>query len=146
MDWKREAVDKLKCYEAKRQALKSIPEEMHRLELQITGIRSAASDGTPVSGGGSGREDALINSISRRVELDLALGDAKRWVETVDNALAVLNDDERKVLDRFYIHRSRGAVERLREELGLQDVSSVYRRKDRALRHFTYALYGVAET
>ena len=55
MNWKREAVDKLKNYEVHRQALDSIPQEIKRLESAWTGIRSAVTDSTPVSGGGSTR-------------------------------------------------------------------------------------------
>ena len=62
MNWKYEAIEKLKEYSAKRQSLKSIPEEMARLESAMQSIRSATSDGTPVSGGGSGREDAVAGT------------------------------------------------------------------------------------
>ena len=62
-----------------------------------------------------------------------------------DVALAVLTDEDRLVLDRFYIHPMRGNVDRLRGELGLEDERSVYKRKDKALRRFTVALYGICE-
>lgn len=45
----------------------------------------------------------------------------------------------------MYIHRHRGAVGRLREELGLEDERSVYKRAERALKKLTYALYGREE-
>lgn len=41
MNWKREAADKLRNYEAHREALDSIPKEIKRLELAYAGIRSA---------------------------------------------------------------------------------------------------------
>ena len=50
MNWKREAIDKLKNYEAHREALENIPKEIKRLESAYAGIRSATTDGTPVSG------------------------------------------------------------------------------------------------
>jgi len=52
MNWKREAIDKLKNYEAHKLALESLPKEIRRLESAYTGIRSATTDGTPISGGG----------------------------------------------------------------------------------------------
>ena len=58
--------------------------------------------------------------------------------------LEVLTDDERKVLDRFYINPARGNVDRLCEEFGIEK-SQVYARKDSALHHFTICLYGCAE-
>ena len=145
MDWKREAADKLRCYEAKRASAVLAREEMQRLTYEATRIRSAAADGTPVRGGGSTREDVMVDNILRRGELDTAMRIAALWVRTVEAGLAVLDAEERHILDRFYIHRAGGHVERLCEELHLEK-SQVYERKDRALRHFTLALYGVVET
>ena len=145
MNWKREAIDKLKNYEAHREALENIPKEIKRLESAYAGIRSATTDGTPVSGGGNTREDSMLSNIVHRDELKRRLREARLWVAQVDKALAVLDDEERLVLDRFYIHRAKGAVEALCEILGLEK-SAVYDRRDRALRHFTLALYGITET
>ncbi len=146
MNWKREAADKLKNYEAHKQALECLPKEIRRLESAYTGIRSATTDGTPVSGGGgSTREDSMLTNIVHRDELKRRLKEARLWVAQVDKALAVLDDEERLVLDRFYIHRTKGAVEALCESLNLEK-SAVYDRRDKALRHFTLALYGVIET
>ena len=145
MNWKREAIDKLKNYEAHKQALECLPKEIRRLESAYTGIRSATTDGTPVSGGGNTREDSMLSNIVHRDELKRRLKEARLWVAQVDKALAVLDDEERLVLDRFYIHRTKGAVEALCESLNLEK-SAVYDRRDKALRHFTLALYGVTET
>lgn len=144
MDWKREAADKLKCYEAKRTSLDRAQAELRRLEDDMTRIRSATTDGTPVSGGTSTREDAIVNNIARREELKLAMKEARAWVKIVDSGLAVLDEEERLVLERFYIHRAKGNVDRLCEELNVEK-ATVYRRRDGALRHFTIALYGVTE-
>ena len=57
MNWKSEAIDKLKQYEAKKRALQNIPMEIARLESALKSIRSATADGTPVRGGGSGQFD-----------------------------------------------------------------------------------------
>ena len=145
MNWKREAIDKLKNYEARREALENIPKEIKRLESAYAGIRSATTDGTPVSGGSNTREDSMLSNIVHRDELKRRLKEARLWVAQVDKALAVLDDEERLVLDRFYIHRAKGAVEALCESLSLEK-SAVYDRRDKALRHFTLALYGVTET
>lgn len=145
MDWKREAVDKLRCYAARRAALAAIPEEIRRLEEDAAGIRAADLDRDPVSGGGSAREDRLLSNIAHREELARALKQARAWVDLVDGGLAVLDPEDRLVLDRFYIHRARGNVERLCEELHLEK-SRVYELKDKALRNLTIALYGVTET
>ena len=144
MNWKYEAMEKLKSYNAKKQALRSIPEEIARLESEMQSIRSATSDGTPVSGGGSGREDRYLSNIVHREELARSLEQAKAWVNLVDAGLAILSQEERLVLDRFYINPARGNVDRLCMELGIEK-SQVYARKDSALHHFTIGLYGCTE-
>lgn len=145
MNWKSEAVDKLRQYEAKKLSLVNIPLEISRLESAACGIRSAASDGTPVSGGGSGREDMLLSNIVHREELERSLEQAKKWVATVDTGLAILSAEERLLLERFYVHPARGHVDKLCGELGLEK-SQVYAKKDSAIRHFTISLYGCCET
>ena len=144
MNWKREAIDKLKNYEAHREALRNIPMEIKRLESACAGIRSATTDGTPMSEGGSTREDFLLSNIVHRDELKQRLKEARLWVAQVDNALAALDDEERLVLDKFYIHQSKGVVDDLCGQLNIERATA-YRRRDSALRRFTIALYGVAE-
>jgi len=144
LNWKYEAMEKLKSYNAKKQALRSIPEEIARLESEMQSIRSATSDGTPVSGGGSGREDRYLSNIVHREELSRSLEQAKVWVSLVDAGLAILSQEERLVLDRFYINPARGNVDRLCGEMGIEK-SQVYARKDSALHHFTISLYGCTE-
>lgn len=145
MNWKYEAIEKLKEYSAKKQSLKSIPEEMARLESAMQSIRSATADGTPVSGGGSGREDMMLSNIVHREELARSLEQAKKWVSLVDSGLESLSADEKKILSRFYISPARGNVDALCEELGVEK-AQVYRRRDSALRHFTLCLYGQTES
>lgn len=142
MNWKHEAIDKLKGYEAHKAALISIPEEIERLESAAHSIRSATADGTAVSGGGNKREDMLLSNIVLREELDRKLEQAKLWVSVVDRSLGVLDADERRVLDLMYIHRQPGSIERLCSELNIEQ-ASVYRRRDVALRKVTIALYGI---
>lgn len=144
MNWKKEAADKLRNYTARQQAVSSIAEQIRSLEIKAVSIRSASADGTPVQGGGSGREEAMLNNIVHRAELERQLEEAKIWCSAVDSALNVLSDQERLLLDRFYIHPARGNLERLCEELGVE-VAAVYRKKNAALHHFTIALYGFDE-
>ncbi len=146
MNWKREAADKLKNYEAHKLALESLPKEIKRLESSFAGIRSATTDGTPVSGGGgSTRADAMLSNIVHRDELKRRLKEARLWVSMVDKALAILTDEERLVLDRFYTHPAKGNVGELCERLHVEQ-STVYRKRENALRRFTIALYGVTDS
>ena len=145
MNWKKESIEKLKEYNARKQAITSIPLEIAQLESSVRGIRSASADGSAISGGGSGREDMLLSNICKREELKCSLRDAKVWVRRVDAGLAVLEKEELDILRRFYITPERGVAEKIAEELNV-DSKTVYRRKDAALRRFTLALYGMTES
>ena len=145
MNWKTEAKEKLRRYDAMRLATINLPQEIHRLELEARRIRAARTDGTPVSGGGNRREEALLNNLVHRQELANTLEQAKSWLKTTDRALSALNKDDRLVLHRLYIYPEHGAVERLCHELDLEQ-STVYRRRDKALLLFTTAMYGSIES
>lgn len=143
MEWKYEAIDKLKKYEAKKSSLQSIPREIRTLDMQMQNIRSAAADGTPAQGG-SGREDMLLSCIVKKEELRNSLEMAKDWVKRVETGLSVLSEEERLILDRFYMNPDRGNVDRLCGELSVEK-ATVYRYREKALRHFTLAVYGCTE-
>ena len=145
MNRKREAADKLRNYEAMKLAPANIQQEIKRLEVEYSGIRSAVTDGTPVSGGTSTREDHLLSNIVHRDELKRRLRETRLWLSQVDKALSVLSEEETQVLDRFYIHGAKGAVRDLCDLLNVEQ-ATVYRKRDDALRHFTIALYGAVET
>ena len=144
MNWKTEAVEKLRRYDAMRQSVSNLPEEIARLEEETRSLRSVIAGDTPVKGGGSSREDALLSNMVCRQELETALRQAKAWLRTADRALAALTPEEKLVLHRFYIYPERGSVDRLCGELGVEQ-SSVYRKRDKALYKFTVALYGAME-
>lgn len=144
MNWKAEATEKLRRYGAMRLALINLPEEIKRLHLDARRIRSAKTDVTPVNNGGGHREEALLNNLIQRQELDNALKQATLWLKTTDRAMGVLSAEEKQILHRILIYPEKNAVERLSLELGIEQ-SSIYRKRDEALRHFTLAYYGVAE-
>lgn len=145
MNWVREAESKLRDYSVKAQSLESATERIAQLELEMSCVRSATTDGTAVHGGGNGREDALLNNIAERDELERVKLSTAEWLEWVNHALTALSGPERDLLDKFYINRRKGHVERLCEEMHLEK-AQVYRRKDAALRKFTLLLYGATET
>ena len=143
--WKYKAIDKLRDYPLQRESVHNLKQEIERLESDAVSIRSVRADATPVRGGGSGREDKLLSNIVQRGELGRMLDRAAIACDIVERGLAVLSEPERTLLDDMYMHRIAGGVERIREQLGLDDVRSVYKRVDRALYRFTVAVYGATE-
>ena len=144
MIWKNEAISKLKQYNAKKLALENIPLEIRQQYLALSSIRSSDPDSVPVRGN-STREDAILNNMTYRAELEESYMQAQMQVSAIERALSILNPEEQLLLDRFFIHPEAKAADRLAGDLHM-DVKTVYRRKDEALRTFTLALYGVAET
>ena len=145
MNWKAEAMEKLRRYDAMRHALRNIPEEMARLELDAKRIRSARADTPPVQGGGNRREEQLLDNLVHRQELQWLLQQARSWVNMTERALSTLSPEEKLILHRMFILPERGSLERLCQELGVEQ-ASIYRRRDRALHRFTLALYGAEES
>ena len=144
MNWKVEAKEKLRRYDAMRLATVNIPQEIQRLEVDAQSIRAAKTDAPVVKSSGGNREDALLNNILHRQELVWTLQQAQFWLQTTERALSALTPQEKLILHRLYIYPEAGAVERLCKELGMES-SSVYRRRDKALKHFTLAYYGVPD-
>jgi len=145
MNWKHEAIENLKKYNAKNISVHNLQDEIAELTARKNGIRSATGDATPVKGGGNGREDAMINSMVRLERLQTNLREVKRWITRMERGLSSLNEEEMKLLTRFYITPEKGAADRLASDL-LIDIKTVYARRDNALRKFTIAMYGFVDT
>ncbi len=145
MKWKNEAMEKLRRYDAMRQALQNIPQEIGRLKAEAAAIRRSAMDMTPVRGSGGRRDEALLNNIAQRQELEWTLKQVRQWLNITDRGLMALSEEDRLVLQRLYLYPKKGALERLCSELGVEQ-SSVYRKRDQALERFTLAMYGFCET
>ena len=139
MDWKREAADELRNYMNRKAAIANISGQIADLATEITSIRSASADGSPVAG-----DDALVNNILKRERLEEAQRLTENRVRRVDRALNQLSERDRCVLQRFYITPCIGGVERLCRELAIEKTTA-YRWKDCALRNFTITMYGLTE-
>ena len=145
MNWKLEATEKLHRYDAMRQAMIIIPEEIKRLESEAHQLRSAEPAKAPVKKRGCSTKDLLMTNFVHRQELALLLEQTGTWLQITDRALGTLTPEEKLVLHRLYICPERGGLDRLCTDLQVEQ-SSIYRKRDKALRKFTYALYGACES
>lgn len=134
------AENDLRNYTANRTAIVNLREQIRNLKDEAERIRGATSEATPVRGGGSRCEERLLSNIHAREKLTGALRSTESNVARVERALALLDDEERLLLDRFYINRQKTAIERLTIDLGLER-AAVYKHKDAAFRHFLQAMY-----
>ena len=144
MEWKKEAMDKLRRYNAMRQASVNIPAEIKLLQADCLALRNGAVS-VRVKSSGSRREDALIDNIVKRQELEWSLKWVRQWLNHTDRGLNALGPEERLVLQRLYLTPEKGAVDALCAELGVEQ-ATVYRKRDKAIEHFTMALYGIPES
>ncbi len=144
MNWKREAINDLSKYRNQQQSLENIPQRMAALKEDIQSARSAKPDNTPVQGGGNMYEDRILNNIITREKLKVNYAIVSRIVSSTEKALNSLSQQQRRVLELFYIDRQQGHVERLCQELGYEQ-ARIYQIKDNALYDFTIALYGLSD-
>lgn len=145
VNWQKVAIEDLRRYPALRQSLTAIREKQAALDLQAGVVRSSFRDSAPVSGSGtSGAEDKLISNIVERERLDGNYAAVQKLVAQIETALDLLDKTERLVLERFYMHRMDGHVDRLCRELGYE-ARNIYKIKDNALRKFTVAMYGIVD-
>lgn len=128
-------------YEAKKQALINIPDQIKELEERLTSIRSQSADSVSVKGGGGNRDEAYLNNIVARDRLQSNLEESRRIVSRISGALSVLTEEEKEILRRFYMIREKNAAYNLAEDKHV-DHKTVYRWKDTALHKFATAMYG----
>lgn len=127
-------------FEARKQALINIPDQIRELEEKMSSIRSQAADSISVKGGGGGKDEAYLNNIVARDCLKENLEEARRSVSRVSGALSILNEEEKELLERFYMTPEKGVSFNMADELNV-DRKTVYYRKDAALKKFTIAMY-----
>lgn len=139
------AIQRLRDYEGRLTAAENLAEQIKTLSDNLTAIRSATTDSTPVQGGNENkREQMLISNISMRDELQKNLEMVKAEISITEKGLAILTKAEREVLQRFYINRTKGYIQRLCDDLYISK-TELYRQKDIALKKFTMACYGIVE-
>ena len=145
MNWKTEAVYKLREYNSKKKALANLEEKIKMKETEITAIRTSQLSQAPSHGTNENTaQDRLISSIAEKDELKLNLAIVRRQIAAIERGLAALDEEQRTVLDMFFIDRQCGYIGQLCDMLNVE-VATVYRKKDEALRKFTVIMYGIIE-
>ena len=144
MNWQKEAINDLRCHEKRKAAMVSLAEEIRELRSRTYGSSSPAADAVPVQGGSSTAEGLWIAAIDELERKKEAWRITKRRVDAVERGLAELDEQQRDILEAFFINRVQGHVQALAEKYHVEQ-SRVYQMKDQAVRDFTMARYGVAE-
>ena len=143
MNWKKQTVEELRRYSARKESLAHMEERIQALRYKRQSIK-ATSNTAPVQGGSNQMEDRLIDSFCEEDKLRYNMQATTIMIHGLEKALESLNPVQRKVLDRFYINPVKGHVECLCEELG-KECAQVYRIKDAAIRELSIRMFGVLE-
>lgn len=144
MNWKKAAIDDLRCYRERCESLHNIRSRRHALAQEMSALKSSVSDAPRVHGGDARTEDKWLGIIVERERLAHNLRYARRLVEITERGLGVLTQEEQRVLELAYVDHRSGYVDDLCAELGYEQ-AHIYRIRDRALRRFTRAAYGCIE-
>ena len=144
MNWQKEAINDLRCHEKRKAAMESLAEEIRELRSRTYGSSSPAADAVPVQGGSSTAEGRWIDVIDELERKKEAWRITKRRVDAVERGLAALDEQQREILEAFFINRVQGHVQALAEKYHVEQ-SRVYQMKDQAVRDFTLARYGISE-
>ena len=144
MRWTDCAIGDLRKYAGMKESLKNIPEKVKALEIRFESVKSASSSSTPVQGGGSHMEDAMLDNIVERERLKMLYQADRHLVRIIERGLDSLTDEEKMVLNLFYINRTKHYLEELTKRLGYEQ-AQIYRIKSGALYKFTINMYGIPE-
>lgn len=140
VDWKKEAIDDLKRYAHLQAGLENIEEEIKMLEEKLTSVKTVQTDRVVVQGGPQ-QGDQIVDILYRQGKLRENHEGLRSKLRRMDKSLALLTEEERTVLEKFYIKRTKFYIEDLCEMLHVER-AMVYRIEDRALLKFTLGLYG----
>ncbi len=125
MDCKREAESELRLYNVRKLSIVSLEGKISELDARI----DLATDNMQES----------YRYRKRKMEAQLSW--LKRWLKGMDVCLGALPEEDRAVLDAFYINRGKDSIPRLMKKLGVC-LSSVYRYRETAITRFATVMYG----
>lgn len=136
MDWKTCAVDDLRRYNHMKIGILNSKDKLRA-------ISHAVEEGRKLSGKRSKRMDTrLVDAIVEAERLKDNIATAESLTALVERGLSSLREEERRILEAFYMSERPKTVRQVKEELGYA-TRSIYRLRDNALKKFTLAMYGV---
>jgi hypothetical protein len=144
MNWMHEAQLDLRDLEGRRLGLENMREHYRALSEDSTAVKGAVMDRVPVKGGSTPYEERLMNNMVKRDLLRERMRSTTRLVRLTERACGTLTDGEKRVLELFYMRRTPGHIDRLCEELNVEQ-AQVYRIRNAALKKFALAMYGGGE-
>lgn len=140
INWKKEAIEELKRLEDLKESIHYLNERIELTQNQLYNI-SAVQIGERVGGSGDG-DDVRLSKMVELEELKARKLITEKRVQLLQDCLDKLSEEQRLILNRFYIRHTSDYIEELEEVLYMPR-ATIYREKDRALRRLTELLYGI---
>ena len=97
----------------------------------------------PACGGGRTNEDRLADGLDDINELKEIYVYTEDQVSLIDEGLSVLNEQERRIIEVFFMQTVKKKIDYLIEEL-MFERTTIYKLRDEALQKYTSVMYGVA--
>lgn len=146
MNYEQYAIDKLRNYRSKAASVQNLRERIIALEERKRAIKTSHCDAVSVDGASTSKaQDAMINLIADSDEQRKRYSANKREVQQIERALAVLSEDERAVLDAFYIAPVNNPIAYLKQTR-FYEKTRFYEIRQCAVRKFAKAYYGAVDT
>ena len=140
INWKKEAIEELKRLEDLKESIHHLNERIELTQNQLYNI-SAVQIGERVGGSGDG-DDVRLSKMVELEELKARKLITEKRVQLLQDCLDKLSEEQRLILNRFYIRHTSVYIEEL-EEVLYKSRTQIYQEKDRALRRLVRLLYGI---
>ena len=140
INWKKEAIEELKRLEDLKESIHHLNERIELTQNQLYNI-SAVQIGERVGGSGDG-DDVRLSKMVELEELKARKLITEKRVQLLQDCLDKLSEEQRLILNRFYIRHTNDYIEEL-EEVLYKSRTQIYQEKDRALRRLVRLLYGI---
>lgn len=140
INWKKEAIEELKRLEDLKESIHHLNERIELTQNQLYNI-SAVQIGERVGGSGDG-DDVRLSKMVELEELKARKLITEKRVQLLQDCLDKLSEEQRLILNRFYIRHTSDYIEEL-EEVLYKSRTQIYQEKDRALRRLIRLLYGI---
>lgn len=143
LDKRKAAVSAMEAFDSMDFIIKHSDDEIRKVENRMVGVGAQNLDGMPHAHNHKAAEERVLNGIE---EIDTILERYRQAVEYMDwfkPAWKQMTEDERYLLEVFYMDDCESPAIRAADHFGIER-SSAYNKKNRALDHLTMLLYGKA--
>ncbi len=137
MDWKICAIDDLRRYKHVKVGILNSKDRLSVVNGIINDLRKQSD-----KKGRSLRDTKLLDAVMEAKLLRRNISAAESTMRIVERGLDSLSDDERALLEKFFMQSHPKSASSISKELGYS-LRSLYRARDQALEKFTLAMYGV---